>query len=76
MERDGCLRSYRTKTDGRLVRANRTTPRGNRALADAKSRIEELFHALVEGSVIAWRPDRTPSRAQEISHETERRTPT
>jgi len=50
MERDGYLRSRRSKVEGRVVRAYRATPRGRRALAHAKSRLKELFHELIEES--------------------------
>lgn len=50
MERDGYLRSRSTRVDGRVVRAYRATRKGRTALANAKARLQELFHELIEES--------------------------
>ncbi len=47
LEREGYLTSTPRKLDARNVRMYRITPTGRRALAEAKTRIKELFDELI-----------------------------
>ena len=48
LERDGYLKSRSAKIDGKPVRVYRETAKGGAALAEAKLKLKELFHELVE----------------------------
>lgn len=48
LERNGYLKSSRTRDGGRIRRVYRATPKGQRALRDAKDKVRELFGELFE----------------------------
>lgn len=48
MEQRGYLRSREKRTDGRVRRMYRVTPRGRTAMKAAKGKVRELFGELVE----------------------------
>jgi DNA-binding PadR family transcriptional regulator len=48
MERQGYLRSRRTRTDGRQRREYRATAAGRKALVTARKRVQELFGEMFE----------------------------
>ena len=49
LERKGYLRSEELRSGKSLRRVYRATPLGRRALAASKSKVQELFHELIEG---------------------------
>jgi DNA-binding PadR family transcriptional regulator len=48
MEKSGLLRSKESKSDAHPQRVYRATAAGRRALAEAKGKVQELFHELFE----------------------------
>jgi DNA-binding PadR family transcriptional regulator len=50
LERDGYLRSVRRQAGSRIRRFYRATPRGRKALREAKGKVRELFGELFEGA--------------------------
>ena len=48
LEKKGLLKSKRVRLDGRFRRTYRATPKGKKALEDAKEKVSELFGELFE----------------------------
>jgi PadR family transcriptional regulator, regulatory protein PadR len=62
MEEKGYLRSVERTVDGKQRRWYTATPRGRRALAEAKARVKELFNEIVHDQTPASRGGEGASR--------------
>ncbi|MBI2618884.1 MAG: helix-turn-helix transcriptional regulator [Ignavibacteriales bacterium] len=48
LEKDGLLRSFEKVVEGKVRKYYRITPTGNRTLKDARTKVQELLHEIIE----------------------------